>query len=45
LAHDLKAKLQMPDDRSFTSAEFAVEMVESPGRAYFDVNPTKEAET
>ena len=35
-----KKELNMRDkNQKFTSAEFAVQMVESPGRAIFDVNP------
>lgn len=43
LAQALKEKLEDLDARDsrqeFTSADFAVEMVESPGRPFFDVNP------
>ena len=34
-------KQAMPHDSAFTSADFGMEMVESPGRVFFDVNNTE----
>jgi hypothetical protein len=41
LAQKLKKGLKLGSKADFTSADFGVEMVESPGRAIFDFNPKR----